>query len=148
MKGTILNFNPASREGMISGEDGNRYSFDAQEWKSAVAPASGSQVDFTVSGATATAIYQVSSNTLNGSSKKLPAALLAFFLGCFGAHKFYLGYTGQGLIMLLVFLFGFILVGIPSLVIGVIAFIEFIIYLTKSEEDFERTYVIGKKAWF
>lgn len=148
MKGTILNFNPASREGVISGEDGNRYSFDAQEWKSAVAPAAGSQVDFSVSGATATAIYQVSSNALNGSSKKLPAALLAFFLGCFGAHKFYLGYTGQGLIMLLVFLFGFILVGIPSLVIGVIAFIEFIIYLTKSEEDFERTYVIGKKAWF
>lgn len=149
MKGTILNFNPASREGVISGEDGNRYSFEAQEWKSAVSPASGSHVDFSINGGAATDIYQVASGlALNGNSKKLPAALLAFFLGCFGAHKFYLGYTGQGLIMLLVFLFGFILVGIPSLVIGVIAFIEFIIYLTKSDEDFERTYVVGKKAWF
>ncbi|MNP82062.1 hypothetical protein D3C76_1805820 [compost metagenome] len=50
--------------------------------------------------------------------------------------------------MLLVFLFGWILLGIPSFIIGIIAFIEFVIYLTKSEEDFEQTYVVGKKGWF
>lgn len=149
MKGTILNFNPASREGVISAEDGNRYNFDAPEWKSAVTPAAGGHVDFSVQEGKAVAIYQIAGSIgLSGNSKKLPAALLALFLGCFGAHKFYLGYTGQGLIMLLVFLFGFILLGIPSFAIGAIAFIEFIIYLTKSEEEFERTYVIGKKGWF
>ncbi|MEF9673921.1 TM2 domain-containing protein [Pseudomonas sp. PCH446] len=41
----------------------------------------------------------------SGNSKKIPAALLAFFLGAFGVHKFYLGYNVQGVIMLLVFLF-------------------------------------------
>jgi hypothetical protein len=34
------------------------------------------------------------------------------------------------------------------MVIGVIAFVEFIIYLTKSDEEFEQIYVTGKKVWF
>ena len=32
--------------------------------------------------------------------------------------------------------------------IGVIALIEGIIYLTKSDEEFERIYVAGQKYWF
>ncbi|MEH0390768.1 TM2 domain-containing protein, partial [Vibrio mimicus] len=68
--------------------------------------------------------------------------------GAFGAHKFYLGYTKQGIIMLLAFIFGFVLLGLPSIAIGIIAFVEFIIYLTKSDEEFERTYVTGRKNWF
>ena len=62
---------------------------------------------------------------------KLAAALLAIFLGDFGAHKFYLGKPGTGLIYLLLFW-----TGIPA-VIGVI---EGIIYLLSSEEDFQRKY--------
>ena len=50
--------------------------------------------------------------------------------------------------MLLVFIFGFILLGIPSMIIGVIAFVEFIIYLTKSNEEFEQTYINASKPWF
>ncbi|WP_268236658.1 TM2 domain-containing protein [Oceanisphaera marina] len=78
----------------------------------------------------------------------MAAALFAFFLGAFGAHKFYLGYTKQGVIMLLVFLLGFILLGLPSIVIGIIAFVEFILYLVKSDEEFEQTYIVGSKPWF
>ncbi|MDF8328813.1 TM2 domain-containing protein [Aeromonas salmonicida] len=78
----------------------------------------------------------------------MAAALFAFFLGAFGAHKFYLGYTKQGVIMLLIFLFGFILLGLPSVIIGLIAFIEFVIYISKSDEEFEQTYIINKKVWF
>ena len=95
----------------------------------------------------AEAIYQEQASADIGS-KKVTAAILAFFLGAFGAHKFFLGYNKQGVIMLLVFIFGFILLGIPSMVIGVIAFVEFIIYLTKSNEEFEQTYVNGSKPWF
>lgn len=62
---------------------------------------------------------------------KLAAALLAIFLGDFGAHKFYLGKPGTGLIYLL-----FFWTAIPA-VIGVI---EGIIYLLSSEEDFQRKY--------
>ena len=50
--------------------------------------------------------------------------------------------------MLLTFLFGFILLGLPSIAIGIIAFIEFIIYITKSDDDFEQAYVTGQRPWF
>lgn len=146
MKGTILEFNEANRDGVISGEDGNRYTVDIAQWKGASLPKAGNKVDFSINDEKAEAVYAETHSA--GASKKLVAALFAFFLGALGAHKFYLGYTKQGLIMLLVFLFGFILLGLPSMVIGIIAFIEFILYLVKSDEEFEQTYVIGKKTWF
>ena len=66
----------------------------------------------------------------NGKSK-IAAALLAFFLGSIGAHKFYLGQIGMGLLYLL-----FCWTFIPA----VIAFIEFIILLTMSDEAFNMKY--------
>ena len=76
---------------MISGDDSNRYQFDIIEWKGNQLPKSGLKVDFSIEGEHAKAIYAIASNA--GSSKKVAAALFAFFLGAFGAHKFYLGYT-------------------------------------------------------
>ena len=147
MKGKILSYDNNTRNGIISGDDGNRYTFDVVEWKAAVLPKVGASVDFASNGAFAEAIF-ADSAAASGNSKKVPAALLAFFLGAFGVHKFYLGYKTQGVIMLLVFLFGWLLLGIPSIVISIVAFIEFIIYLIKSDEDFEQTYVVGKRGWF
>lgn len=147
MKGKVLDYNTESRSGIISGADGSRYVFNITNWKSATLPSAGGEVDFSIIGDEAEAIYLVKASGI-GSSKKLTAALFAFFLGAFGAHKFYLGYKAQGLIMLLVFVFGWIILGIPSIVIGIIAFIEFILYVTKSDEEFENTYVLSKKAWF
>lgn len=147
MKGNILDFNSESRTGIIAAADGNRYTFEVAEWKSSVLPKNGAKVDFAVNNGNAEAIYQEQAS-VNIGSKKVTAAILAFFLGYLGVHKFFLGYNKQGLIMLLVFIFGFILLGIPSMIICLIAFIEFIIYLTKSDEDFEQTYVNGSKPWF
>ena len=71
------------------------------------------------------------------------------FLGIFGVHKFYLGYTKQGMIMLLVSLLGGIATcGIASSIISLIGFIEGIIYLTKTDEEFCRIYIHGRKEWF
>lgn len=147
MKGNILNYDAATNTGVISGDDGARYTFKTDDWKQQSEPRSGVKIDFVGSDGKASDIYTNSIGS-GGSSKKLAAALFAFFLGIFGAHKFYLGYKKQGFIMLFVFLFGFILLGVPSVVIGIIAFVEFILYLTKSEDDFERIYVSGKKPWF
>lgn len=66
-----------------------------------------------------------------GKKSRISAALFAAFLGGFGAHKFYLGKVGQGFLYL-IFCWTFI----PS----IIAFIEFIIYLCMSDEDFAKKY--------
>jgi len=53
---------------------------------------------------------------------RLATSLLAYFLGYFGAHRFYIGKTGTAIVMLVLGIIGiplcFVLVGIP-IVIGV-----------------------------
>ena len=48
MKGTLLDFSIQYNEGIINGEDGQRYSFIGSEWKEQSAPMRGQQVDFMV----------------------------------------------------------------------------------------------------
>jgi len=79
------------------------------------------------------------------SNKKLAAGLLGIFLGAFGIHKFVLGYTTPGLIMLLV---SVLTCGLGAFVMGVIGLIEGIIFLTKTPEEFQALYIDGRKQWF
>lgn len=79
------------------------------------------------------------------ASKKIPAGICGILIGALGIHKFILGYTTEGLIMLLV---SVVTCGIGASVMGLIGLIEGIIYLTKSDEDFVATYVRGRKGWF
>jgi len=90
----------------------------------------------------------VSLSTSSGEKSKVVAGLFALLLGGFGAHKFYLGYTTQGIITILVFWLGLILIGIPTFVMAIIVLIEGIIYLTKSDQEFQETYVDNQKPWF
>lgn len=83
-----------------------------------------------------------------GSEKKIVAGILGILLGGLGIHKFYLGYSKEGIIMIAVWVLGFILLGLGPFVMGIIGLVEGIIYLTKSDEDFVGTYINGKKGWF
>lgn len=84
-----------------------------------------------------------------GSKGKVAAGLLGIFLGWIGIHKFYLGYNKEGLIMLLVSLLGgMISCGAATGIMSVIGLIEGIIYLTKSDDEFEQLYVQNHKGWF
>ena len=77
------------------------------------------------------------------------AGLLAIFLGMFGVHKFYLGCNNAGFIMLAVSIIGGIVtIGLAAAVIWLIAIIEGIIYLARSQTDFERLYVLNRRDWF
>ncbi|MEZ0180615.1 MULTISPECIES: TM2 domain-containing protein [Flavobacterium] len=73
-------------------------------------------------------------------NKKVVAGVLAILLGGLGVHKFYLGYTKEGIIQLILGL----LCGIGA----IIGLIEGIIYLTKTDEEFYQTYQVGQKTWF
>ena len=86
-----------------------------------------------------------SPSTVPGAEKKLAAGICGILLGCFGVHKFVMGYTMEGVIMLLVTL---LTCGIGSPIMGIIGLIEGIMYLSKSDEEFVSTYVRQKKGWF
>lgn len=84
-----------------------------------------------------------------GADKKVAAGVVGILLGGLGIHKFILGYTTEGIIMLVTWILGMVLLcGVPSLIVSVIGIVEGIMYLTKSDEEFSRTYIQGKKAWF
>ena len=74
-------------------------------------------------------------------NKKIVSGILAILIGSLGIHKFYLGYTTEGIIQLIL---SIVTCGLA----GIVPFIEGIIYLTKSDEEFYQTYQVGKKAWF
>lgn len=76
-----------------------------------------------------------------GAEKKIAAGVCGILLGALGVHKFILGYTKEGIIQLII---GVVTCGLG----GIIGLIEGIIYLTKSDEEFVRTYVQNKKGWF
>lgn len=65
---------------------------------------------------------------------KWVAALLAFFVGGFGIHKFYLGQIGLGVVYLLF---------CWTLIPGFIAFIECLLLLIKSDREFDMQYNTG-----
>jgi TM2 domain-containing membrane protein YozV len=74
-------------------------------------------------------------------SKRILVGIMGLIFGALGVHRFMLGDTKGGLIR----------IGISVVTCGVggyVGVIEGIIYLTKSDEEFERMYVVEKKAWF
>ncbi|MBF0596939.1 TM2 domain-containing protein [Faecalibacter rhinopitheci] len=75
------------------------------------------------------------------SEKKLAAGILGILVGYLGIHKFYLGYKKEGIIQIVL---TFVTFGFA----GIIPFVEGIMYLMKSDEEFDKTYIQGKKGWF
>jgi TM2 domain-containing membrane protein YozV len=81
----------------------------------------------------------------DANSKKIAAGICAILLGSLGIHKFILGMTSAGLIMLLSTV---LTCGLAAPVFHVISLVEGVLYLTKTDEEFYRTYIVGKKEWF
>jgi TM2 domain-containing membrane protein YozV len=79
------------------------------------------------------------------SSMKILAGVLGIVLGPLGIHKFVLGYTGAGLVMLLVSVLS---IGFLAPIMGIIGLIEGIVYLTCPNQRFYDTYMVGEKTWF
>lgn len=66
---------------------------------------------------------------------KIVAGILAILIGGLGVHRFYMGHIGKGILYLV-----FCWTGIPS----ILALIEGIMFLVKTDEEFEQV-VQGQK---
>ena len=72
MIGRILEYNKKMQEGVISGEDGNRYTFNSDDWKNALNPYKNQKVDFLIEEGHAKEVYLVEEEELDNKNNFLP----------------------------------------------------------------------------
>lgn len=148
MRGQVLGVDARTGEGLVAGDDGNRYRFAPEDWAQRGEPAIGLKVDFEANGERALSIFPLPDavsprhvlappppRAADSGRNKIVAALLAFFLGTLGIHRFYLGRTGSGLVMLVL---SITVVGL--LLTGPWALIDMIRYLIMPEDEFAARY--------
>ena len=90
------------------------------------------------------------------SEKKLAAGIFAILLGALGVHKFYLGYSTEGAILLIssliiLPLFTLLTCGLGATiypVVFIVPIVEGVIYLTMDARKFDETYVRNNRPWF
>ena len=151
MEGRLIEYWPGSNEGVIAGDDGTRYTFSGTEWRNGAPLVTGMRVAFEGRGNQAFNMWPLQPSFVGAaprySKNRILAGVLGIFLGVLGIHKFYLGYTKAGIIMLLAGTIGLCLV-IPAMASSAIGIVEGVIYLVKSDEEFEEEYVQQRKEWF
>jgi TM2 domain-containing membrane protein YozV len=147
MRGQVLGVDTRTGDGIVTGDDGRRYSFRPDDWADLGEPRIGMYVDFEAHESRALSIFPVpgaatqtapspAPPALNlGDRNKYIAALLAFFLGPFGIHRFYLGRNGSGIAMLV----------LTCTIVGLIvsapwALVDMVRYLIMSDREFEARY--------
>lgn len=77
----------------------------------------------------------------NEGSKRTMAGVLAIIVGSLGVHRFILGDVTGGIIRIVITV-------VTCGAGGIVGLVEGIIYLTKTDEEFDRIYVQGGKKWF
>ncbi|HYW16456.1 MAG TPA: TM2 domain-containing protein [Allosphingosinicella sp.] len=147
MRGQVLGVDTRTGDGIVTGEDGRRYSFKPLDWAAKGEPAIGMKVDFETHESRALSIFPVPGTSpppaaarpalgpLDDDRNKYIAALIAFFIGWLGIHRFYLGRTGSGIAMVIL---SCTLVGL--LVTLPWAFVDMIRYLIMSDREFAERY--------
>ena len=148
MRGQVLGVDRRTGDGIVSGEDGRRYSFKPDDWAAKGEPAIGMEVDFEAHETRALALFPVPGTSAapapvasrppaaeRSDRNKYVAAALAFFLGVIGIHRFYLGRNGSAVLMIVI---SATVVGL--LVTSLWAFIDMVRYLIMSDAEFDHRY--------
>lgn len=146
MRGHVLGVDRRTGHGMVAGDDGVRYRFTPEDWAHRGEPAVGLYVDFETEANRALSLFPVpganpppalvaAPPVPETDRNKYVAAVLAFLLGPLGIHRFYLGRTGTGILMLV----------LTCTVIGALfsvpwAFVDMIRYLVMPDREFAARY--------
>ncbi|MEG8014070.1 TM2 domain-containing protein [Sphingomonas sp. 22R3R2A-7] len=158
MRGQILGVDVRTGEGLVSGQDGQRYRFAPEDWAHRGEPVIGAEVDFETADDRALSVFPLPSAATPGPRRAVPtavtaggaaagrasdrnkyvAALIAFLIGTLGIHRFYLGRIGSGIVMLVL---SITLVGLAITIPW--AFVDMIRYLMMSDEEFATRYPRG-----
>lgn len=145
MRGQILGVDARTGEAQVAGDDGHRYRFGRDDWAHRGEPAVGMAVDFHAEESRALSVFPVPGAPAAAVARPRPApttdrnkwvaAVLAFFVGTLGIHRFYLGRTASAIVMLVLSctIFG-LLVTAPW------ALIDAIRYLVMSDREFAHRY--------
>ena len=147
MRGQVLGVDTRTGDGIVTGDDGRRYSFRPADWAHKGEPAIGMYVDFDIDQNRALSIFPVPGPLAAqpaappapapdlSDRNKYVAALLAFFLGPLGIHRFYLGRTGSAVVMLVL---SCTIVGL--LISAPWALVDMVRYLFMSDREFAARY--------
>jgi TM2 domain-containing membrane protein YozV len=150
MRGQVLGVDNRTGRGVVAGDDGERYTFGPEDWAQKGEPRIGAKVDFETEGKAALSLFPLVTAPVDAhmpaqvvatpaapttDRNKIVAALLAFFLGTLGIHRFYLGRTTSGIVMLIL---SISVIGL--LVSGPWALIDAVRYLVMSDEEFAARY--------
>ncbi|EJF83879.1 hypothetical protein MCU_00547 [Bartonella elizabethae Re6043vi] len=138
MKGKIIGEDQGDY--FISGADGKRYQFANWDWSGKKPPKVGDVVDFVCEGDTVKSIFPVLTEGQSQQSK-VTLAVVCFFLGGLGIHRFMVGKVGTGIALLLINIISWItipfFVGLLGLFLIVTPWIliDFIVILTGNFKD-------------
>ncbi len=153
MTGQVLDYSIQANEGVISGDDHQRYRFAGSDWPGAAVPVRGTLVDFDIAdGNRAVSIYLVepiappavpqqsapiqqpsTATAPPGDPKQRSTAMMLALFG-FGVHKFYLGESG-GVLRIVLFC---TMIGAP--IAGLLNLLDTIKFLQMSDAEFDRRY--------
>ena len=125
MRGSIISY--TWNKGLISGADNNRYEFTRLDWTGQGEPSAGIKVDFVAEGAIAKNIFPLS---IDSKHSKVVMAIVCWFFGVFGVHRFMVGKIGTGVLMLLL-----TITVIGSIISFIWSIIDFILILMGKFKD-------------
>ncbi len=144
--GHIHSYDTYRGVGLIAPDDGTLLGFRVEDVNAPKAIAPGRRVSFRMDDHV-DYVYRVA---VEGAPRlersRITATLLAMLGGVFGLQKFYLGYSSLGVAILLISV-GFAWTAVAPLATIGVGLIEGLIYLTMSDEKFERRYLVGRRYW-
>lgn len=125
MRGSIISY--SRNKGLISGSDGSRYQFSRLDWSGKGEPSEGQEIDFVAEGTFAKNIFPLQ---IDSKHSKVVLAIVCWFFGIFGVHRFMVGKIGTGVLMLVL-----TLTVIGSIISLIWTFIDFIMILMGKFKD-------------